>query len=644
MKKYIFSMLAALTLSFAGNSQVCNISVSPMDTLICPGDSVLITSIASITSIGQQFNFNFGVLPPGWSTSGGSTFSQPCGSGADGTPYYWASTAGSGTPQINSPNFDVSCGGTINFDMVYSVQSGSTPCEGPDLANEGVQLQYSNDGGLTWITIVYYSPGGYELPDMPTTSGSVATGPTAYTSWNSFSVPLPAGAMTTSTQFQWIQVNSSGTCCDNWGVDNIVVAAGPCNSAYVDWDGDGLQDANNFWTTPTQDTVFIVDVYDSLGNYACSSDSIFITVYQNTMTYNLVDTLFAFCPTDTLPAEVLNVQNAPGPFSVLWSNSDTTYLTNLPTNGNQHDTIWYYVQVEDGCGFTRDDSVVMIVNQTLMIDTMITQNATACNPTGWASAQVSGVINNGGQPYYHWTGPGNPGTFNIDGTAITNIPSGWYYFTVIDDACEAFDSVFVDINLPPIADFSPATANGCSPVEVSFVNASQNTSNYTWNFGDGSPNSNSVDVSHTFTSSSNVMLIASDANGCSDTAYAQVTVVTCGCTDPIALNYNPGAAIDDGSCIYPYPSIEAPNVFTPNGDNTNDVFFLKATNTESITLVITNRWGNLMYSGSGVNPAWDGDSQNGLPAEDGVYFYKYEATGITGDQISGHGFFHLQRH
>jgi len=86
MRKYILPIITALVLPFAGNSQVCNISVSPTDTIICPGDSVLITGLASITATGQEFNFNFGVLPPGWSTSGGSVFRQPCGPGSDNTP------------------------------------------------------------------------------------------------------------------------------------------------------------------------------------------------------------------------------------------------------------------------------------------------------------------------------------------------------------------------------------------------------------------------------------------------------------------------------------------------------------------------------------------------------------------------------
>lgn len=646
MKK-IFALLSFILFgAFSIEAQVCNIFVTPMDTTICPGDSVLITGAASITATGQSYNFDFGILPPGWSTTGGQNYSQPCGANPSGTNYYWASTAGTATPTIGTPAFDVSCGGFITFDMVYSIQGQSAPCEGPDLANEGVELQYSTDGGLTWIPIVYYSPGGYELPSNPNTTTSVVSSPyiTPYTSWGAFTVPIPPGAMTTGTMFQWIQENSSGSSFDNWGLDNISINAGPCNSATINW-SNGLQDTTFFYAVPTTDTAFVAYVYDTLGNFQCQSDSIFITVNTASLTWDLVDTVLRQCPNDTIPVEVLNLANANGPYTFTWSTGSTTNPTNIWSEDQKQDTIIYYVEIEDGCGFIYDDSVVMVVNQTLSIDTILSYPSSACLPTGAASAFVSGQTTAVGQPFYNWTGPGNPGSFSVDATVITNVPSGWYYFTVTDDVCTESDSIFIDIENPPIASFVGSPTSGCTPLNVTFTNNSQNTSSYTWDFGNGNVyNVNDMSPqSETFISSSVVMLIAYDNQNCADTAYVSIDVIPCGCTDPLALNYNPLATIDDGSCILPTPTVVAPNVFTPNGDSENDLFVLKTTNAKNIELTILNRWGNIMYESSGVNPAWDGKSQGGANAPEGTYFYKYVITGYSDEVLEGHGFLQLIR-
>lgn len=412
---------------------------------------------------------------------------------------------------------------------------------------------------------------------------------------------------------------------------------------------------------PGQDTItLIIDpIFDGISDnweYVTITTTV-ITVCGDTLissgTLYIVDEVdiditepdpLALCQNDSILVNV-SATGGDGVYTYSWNDPNnqvgpTAYLaTATGTSGVTN----YIVTATDGCGYTGTDTVTITLNQTLAIDDILTQDASACLPNGWASATVVGVTNNGGQPYYHWTGPGNPGPNNIDGTAITNVPSGWYYFTVIDDVCQAEDSVFIDMNNPPSADFSLVADGFCNPVTVNFTNESQNAVNYTWIFGDGTPNSNATDVTHVFTSTSVMYLVASDAGGCSDTASAQIDVLICGCTDPTALNYNPGAQADDGSCVYPLPVVVAPNVFTPNGDNVNDLFSLNAINTENIKLVITNRWGNVMYEGDGANPAWDGTSQAGQKAASGVYFYKYEATGVNGEMVDGHGFLHLER-
>lgn len=326
------------------------------------------------------------------------------------------------------------------------------------------------------------------------------------------------------------------------------------------------------------------------------------------------------------------------PYDILWENGGTALTTQVPIDGNGVD--YYTITITDACGYVATDSVIVTMNQTLAVDTMITGPAT-CEPTGFVSGMVIGQT---GVPSYQWTGPGPNSPNFIDASVWQNLSSGWYYFTVIDDVCEVHDSVFVDILNPPNAEFTASPMVGCSPLVVNFTNSSENANNYNWNFGNG----NSFNVpttatqSETFTESVIVRLIASQGN-CADTAYQTITVNICGCMDPNATNYNPLANFDDGSCTYPTPIVEAPNVFTPNADGNNDFFYLTTQNAISIELTILNRWGNVMYNKEGLNPAWDGKTPIGIPAEEGVYFYKYLVKGYNDQEVEGHGFLELVR-
>ncbi|MGK0364422.1 MAG: gliding motility-associated-like protein [Saprospiraceae bacterium] len=73
-------------------------------------------------------------------------------------------------------------------------------------------------------------------------------------------------------------------------------------------------------------------------------------------------------------------------------------------------------------------------------------------------------------------------------------------------------------------------------------------------------------------------------------------------------------------------AIEAPNVFTPNSDGTNDVFRLAPNSKllEVIQFEIYNRWGQLLYSNTGFDVSWDGEFK-GVPAPADVYVYIIKA-------------------
>ena len=44
-----------------------------------------------------------------------------------------------------------------------------------------------------------------------------------------------------------------------------------------------------------------------------------------------------------------------------------------------------------------------------------------------------------------------------------------------------------------------------------------------------------------------------------------------------------------------------------------------------------------------IDIGWDGKSSNGNDAKEGVYFYKYNALGFNGQELTGHGFLTLVR-
>jgi gliding motility-associated-like protein len=300
------------------------------------------------------------------------------------------------------------------------------------------------------------------------------------------------------------------------------------------------------------------------------------------------------------------------------------------------------VTMTDICLGSITDTVTVIMNQTLAVDTIWSGPAT-CDPIGWVAAYVTGqTVTPQHGIYYTWNGPGASNPSFVNASVWENLSSGWYYINIEDAICTVNDSVFIDILDPPVAEFSANPTSGCTPLEVTFTNTSQNASSYSWNFGNGTTiNVNSLSNQYqSYTSNATIQLIAAEGN-CADTTEVTVYLSICGCTDVLAVNYNPLANADDGSCYYPLPTVEAPNVFSPNGDGLNDFYFLSTTNTVSIELSIINRWGNVVFEGSGINPAWNGKMKSGADAPDGVYFYKYTVYGLQNQFIEGHGFLQL---
>jgi gliding motility-associated-like protein len=91
----------------------------------------------------------------------------------------------------------------------------------------------------------------------------------------------------------------------------------------------------------------------------------------------------------------------------------------------------------------------------------------------------------------------------------------------------------------------------------------------------------------------------------------------------------------DTTLVIRFSAVEIPNVFTPNGDDYNDVFKVYATEGVNVSLLrVFNRWGQLVFE-STTGEAWDGTFK-GEPAQSDVYIYTTIYV-LNGEQIEESG-------
>ncbi|KAF3819050.1 hypothetical protein GH733_013200, partial [Mirounga leonina] len=124
---------------------------------------------------------------------------QGCGVISSGSSLYFSKA---GKRQLVSWDLDTSW---VDFVQFYIQIGGeSAACNKPDSREEGVLLQYSNNGGIQWhlLAEMYFSD--FSKPRF------------VY-------LELPAAAKTPCTRFRWWQPVFSGEGYDQWAVDDIII-------------------------------------------------------------------------------------------------------------------------------------------------------------------------------------------------------------------------------------------------------------------------------------------------------------------------------------------------------------------------------------------------------------------------------------
>jgi gliding motility-associated-like protein len=180
---------------------------------------------------------------------------------------------------------------------------------------------------------------------------------------------------------------------------------------------------------------------------------------------------------------------------------------------------------------------------------------------------------------------------------------------------------YITVEDHPIAafTFSPQSVY-TNDTEIEFTNESMYSTDYSWDFDDGTPMTNETDPIHFFPSEVGdvfypVELKATNYLGCVDSVTAYINVKS------IILFY-------------------IPNAFTPDGDQYNQEFkpvFESGYDPYDYKMVIYNRYGEIIFETHDVNYGWSGTyGTNGELVQNGVYTWAIDFKELHTDKRYSH--------
>ncbi|HLP13945.1 MAG TPA: choice-of-anchor L domain-containing protein [Flavobacteriales bacterium] len=374
--------------------------------------------------------------------------------------------------------------------------------------------------------------------------------------------------------------------------------------------------------------------------------------------------------------------------------SDVSSQTINPTSNQTHTVM---ATDANGCQIGPMTVTIDVIPQ---VTATVSANDTICEG---ASSTLTAVAANGLAPYqYYWQAPVNI-TSDVVTVTPTQQSTNYTVIAMDQCADSVVLTVNVSWYLPPVIDIVINGAAGCAPLTpVFFNNTSGFTSTAcTWDFGNGNTSTNCATASSTYTTPGcyDVNLQLTSVQGCLfDSTFSQVVCVY---GDPVPeFTWNPVPTIllpttnfvnlstnatsyvwnfmnIDSSIVmnpsYNFNDFEAgnytvcleatssqgcvaeichdvtvldenliyvPNVFTPDGDGTNDIFIpsLRGVDEDGYEFYIFNRWGELIFFTTDKQTGWDGTHKAAKSKED-VYVWKIRAPSSLNDdvhELNGH--------
>jgi gliding motility-associated-like protein len=467
---------------------------------------------------------------------------------------------------------------TVSNTLTASISGANSVCEGSS-------AQLNVNAGNTWS----WSPA--TGLSCTTCQNPVAT-PTTSTV---YSVDVTSGSCTASATHS-ITVNPEPTvsvspisiCAGSSGQLN---AMGGATWQWIPSTGLSCNNCANPTANPANTSIYAVVGTD--GNGCDDTTSVTVTVIP-LPTIAIVQGATTFCPGGS---DTLAVSADPGS-SYSWSPA-----TGLNTTNN--DSVVVSLGTLGTTQYTVTATLGTCSSQQTINVTVANLLSVSVNPVTYCAGDSAQLVANGGTSWA-WNPATDLSCSNCQSPYVSSNTSTTYTVTATQGACVATNTAVVAVSPNPTAAYSYNQDHTGLPQSITFNNNSLNASSYTWTFGDGG-SSTATSPSHTYTEEGTytVTLVASNTNGCG----------------PSTIFYT--VLILDGS------SVVVPNIFTPNGDQTNETLDIRTKGISELVCTIYDRWGLKIAEVNGIsNPKWDGKTASGNAAAEGTYFYILKATGI----------------
>ncbi|MBI1836768.1 MAG: gliding motility-associated C-terminal domain-containing protein, partial [Flavobacteriia bacterium] len=399
-----------------------------------------------------------------------------------------------------------------------------------------------------------------------------------------------------------------------------VVSAGPdqtiCDGTSTTLSGSGA--VNYLWNNSVTNGVsFIpalgVNNYSVLGTDAngCKNSDI-VTITVNAIPTSIASSNGPICENAQLNLYATNTFVGTG---YSWS-GPAMYSSNIqnPTINNTtllNSGTYTLTVTANGCSSTSTTDV--IVNPIPQVDfnadifsgcapltVNFSNNTSPISGTAvWDFGDNSSVTVSGGIPVSHVFS--SIGCFNV---TLTSTTSGCTNSLTLNN--------YICTSPTANASFSADSySNLISNPTFNFTNQSTNATTYNWLFGDGLT-SNQINPQHIYpyeVGNYQITLIANNSGNCPDTATIDVEI--------------------KDEVIY-----WVPNTFTPDEDKFNETFspvFSAGVDPYSYTLLIFNRWGEIIFESHDLTIGWDGTYGDKI-VQDGVYVWKIQFTEKRSDK------------